>query len=114
MVKNFLIRLIGLYRKYLSPLKGRPCCRFYPSCSQYAIDALSEWGVIRGLGLSVWRILRCNPFCRGGIDEVPKNRKRHREAVCFRIHRRPAFYTAGGYLFDLYREAVTEKKDPRG
>ena len=72
MVEKLFIYLVGLYRKYLSPLKGRPCCRFYPSCSQYAIDAFSEWGALRGLGLSVWRILRCNPFGKFGFDPVPE------------------------------------------
>ena len=68
--------LIKLYRKYLSPLKGTPSCRFTPSCSAYAIDALTEWGLIVGLCLTVWRILRCNPFSRGGYDPVPKRKKR--------------------------------------
>ncbi len=75
-MKGFFIWLIGLYRKYLSPLKGRRTCRFYPTCSQYAIEAIEEWGVIIGLALAFWRILRCNPFCRGGIDNVPKRRSR--------------------------------------
>ncbi len=70
-MKRLLIWLISLYRKYLSPLK-RPCCRFTPTCSQYAIDAIREWGVIVGLALAIWRILRCNPFGRGGVDPVPK------------------------------------------
>ncbi len=105
MVEKLFIYLVGLYRKYLSPLKGRPCCRFYPSCSQYAIDAFSEWGALRGLGLSVWRILRCNPFCRGGFDLVRKNPKRHREARCFRAIRLPSGFRAGGYLLALYSAA---------
>ncbi len=75
-MKKILIWLIGLYRKHISPLKRRPCCRFYPSCSQYALDAINEWGAIKGAGLSVYRILRCNPFCRGGIDNVPKRNTR--------------------------------------
>ncbi len=74
-MKKILLWLIGLYRKSISPLKRRPCCRFYPSCSQYALDAITERGVIAGVGLSVYRILRCNPFCRGGIDNVPKKRE---------------------------------------
>lgn len=74
-MKKLVIGLIGFYRRYFSPLK-KPCCRFYPTCSQYAIEAVEEWGVIRGLALAVWRILRCNPFCRGGIDLVPKRESR--------------------------------------
>ncbi len=47
-------------------------CRFEPTCSTYAIDAIREYGVLRGLGLSIWRLLRCNPFCAGGFDPVRK------------------------------------------
>jgi len=75
-MKRAILWLIGCYRRYLSPLKRRSTCRFYPTCSQYAIDAVTEWGVIRGLGLALWRILRCHPFCRGGIDYVPKRGSR--------------------------------------
>lgn len=74
-MKKTAIALVGLYRKYISPLKP-PCCRFVPTCSQYAIEAFEEWGFIAGLGLTVWRILRCNPFCRGGYDPVPKRKRR--------------------------------------
>ncbi|CCZ20438.1 MAG TPA: membrane protein insertion efficiency factor YidD [Clostridiales bacterium] len=73
-MKHIAIALVKLYRKLISPLK-RPCCRFTPTCSQYAIEAFSEWGFIRGLGLTIWRILRCNPFCRGGSDPVPKRKR---------------------------------------
>ncbi|MCQ2431367.1 MAG: membrane protein insertion efficiency factor YidD [Clostridia bacterium] len=62
---------IRFYQKYLSPLKGKPTCRFWPSCSHYAVKAYREWGLISGTVLTVWRILRCNPFCKGGIDPVP-------------------------------------------
>ncbi len=72
MLKAVLLRLIDFYRRYLSPLKRYPCCRFYPTCSAYAYEAISEWGVIRGTALSLKRLLRCQPFCRGGIDLVPK------------------------------------------
>jgi putative membrane protein insertion efficiency factor len=54
----------------LSPLLG-PSCRFVPTCSCYADEALESWGVWRGIGLSAWRILRCHPFSRGGLDPVP-------------------------------------------
>lgn len=74
-----LIFLIGLYRKYISPLKSRPSCRFVPTCSQYAIDALREWGFFRGSALALWRILRCNPFCKGGFDPVPERKRKKRE-----------------------------------
>ncbi|MBQ4064674.1 MAG: membrane protein insertion efficiency factor YidD [Clostridia bacterium] len=74
-MKKAVLWLIGLYRRWLSPLK-RPGCRFYPTCSTYALQAVEEWGVFRGLCLAFWRILRCNPFCRGGIDHVPKRNAR--------------------------------------
>ena len=70
-MKTLLIRLIRLYQKYVSPLK-RPCCRFYPTCSSYAIEAIEKKGVIRGGFMSVWRVLRCNPFGQGGFDPVEK------------------------------------------
>lgn len=66
-MKRLLIKLIRFYQRRISPLK-KPCCRFYPSCSQYAVLALQKYGVIRGGFKAVWRILRCNPFCKGGID----------------------------------------------
>ncbi len=70
LIKNFVISIVKLYRKYISPLK-KPCCRFTPTCSQYAIEAFEKYGVLKGLYLSVKRILRCNPFCKGGYDPVP-------------------------------------------
>lgn len=76
-MKKIAIALVGLYRRYISPLKP-PCCRFVPTCSQYAIEAFEEWGFFAGLGLTIWRILRCNPFCRGGFDPVPKRKPRAR------------------------------------
>ena len=62
---------VKLYRRVLSPLKRNPSCRFSPTCSAYAVGAVREWGIILGTGLAVWRVLRCNPFCRGGYDPVP-------------------------------------------
>lgn len=70
-MKHVLIWLIRLYQKYLSPRKSAPTCRFVPTCSSYAIEALSKRGFFVGTGLTVWRILRCNPFCPGGYDPVP-------------------------------------------
>ena len=70
-MKYFMIWLIGLYRKYISPLK-RPCCRVTPSCSAYAIEAFQKRGFFIGFILTVWRILRCNPFSKGGYDPVPE------------------------------------------
>ena len=70
-MKKIFIRLIKFYQKYLSPLKGRATCIYTPTCSQYAIEALEKYGLIKGGGLAVWRILRCNPFDKGGNDPVP-------------------------------------------
>lgn len=74
MVK-LLVGCIRLYQRWLSPLLGQNC-RFYPSCSQYAIDALRVHGVVLGLLYASWRILRCNPYCAGGHDPVPGKRPR--------------------------------------
>lgn len=71
MIKDLMIGLIRLYQKYLSPLKVRTHCIYTPTCSQYAIEALKKYGIIKGLLLSIWRILRCNPFAKGGFDPVP-------------------------------------------
>ena len=69
-VRNIIISAIKFYRKFISPIK-KPCCRFMPTCSEYAIEALSRYGVIKGLYLSVKRILRCSPLSKGGYDPVP-------------------------------------------
>ena len=59
------------YQKYLSALKGRATCIYTPTCSQYAIEAIEKHGVLKGGLLAAWRILRCNPFSKGGYDPVP-------------------------------------------
>lgn len=70
-MKTILIVFIKFYRHAISPwLPG--ACRFTPTCSIYAIEAISRFGAIRGSLLSMYRILRCNPFCRGGYDPVPE------------------------------------------
>jgi putative membrane protein insertion efficiency factor len=69
-MKKILKFFIKLYRKFISPLLPN-ACRFTPTCSEYAIEAIDKFGAIRGSILAVWRILRCNPFCRGGYDPVP-------------------------------------------
>lgn len=80
-MSKLLIFLVKFYQKHISKLKGGSTCRFTPTCSSYAIDAIREWGAVRGLVMTVWRIIRCNPFCRCGYDPVPKNlRKRARLA----------------------------------
>lgn len=79
MLARPFIFILKLYRKYVSPLKRAPSCRFTPSCSQYAIEALEEWGLICGTALAIWRVLRCNPFSDGGYDPVPKRKGRHKD-----------------------------------
>ncbi len=70
-MKRLLLYIIRLYRKYLSPLRP-PCCRFVPTCSEYALQAVEKYGAVRGGWLALKRILRCNPFYRGDIyDPVP-------------------------------------------
>jgi len=71
MVKKGLILLIRGYQKFLSPLKIRTHCIYTPTCSQYAIEALKKYGVVKGLWLSAKRILRCHPWAEGGYDPVP-------------------------------------------
>jgi putative membrane protein insertion efficiency factor len=68
--RRALVLAIRAYQRFLSPLTP-PTCRFYPSCSQYAVTALERHGVWRGTRLAVWRILRCNPWNPGGVDDVP-------------------------------------------
>lgn len=67
---GILIFLIKIYQKAVSPLFPG-CCRFYPTCSHYAVEALRVHGLFRGIALSAWRIMRCQPWCRGGYDPVP-------------------------------------------
>ncbi len=76
-MKHVMIWLVRLYQKYISPLK-RPCCRFTPTCSSYAIEAYKKRGFFIGTILTVWRILRCNPFSKGGYDPVPERGLRNR------------------------------------
>ena len=73
-MKHICISLIRFYQKHLSHLKGEATCRFSPTCSQYAIDAFMEWGFFIGIGLTLYRIIRCNPFNAGGYDPVPKRK----------------------------------------
>ena len=70
--ENALVALIGIYRRFISPLKPR-CCRFVPSCSEYALEAVRMHGAWRGVVLAVWRLMRCHPFWHGDMyDPVPR------------------------------------------
>ncbi len=70
MMKKFLIFLIKFYQKYLSPLKSTKC-PYCPTCSAYGLEAITKHGAIKGGALTIWRLLRCNPFSSGGYDPVP-------------------------------------------
>lgn len=108
MIKRFFIWLIRQYQRHLSPHLGHHC-RFTPTCSQYAVEALEVHGTAKGLLLAGWRILRCNPFGRCGADPVPPQ-------GCWR----PAPGTAGGRtpreaeqaLQSLLAEAMNEQEPP--
>ena len=69
-MKKILIFLIKIYRKYLSPMKSTKC-PYIPTCSQYGLEAIEKYGALKGSVLAAWRILRCNPFSKGGYDPVP-------------------------------------------
>ncbi|HEY9167173.1 MAG TPA: membrane protein insertion efficiency factor YidD [Candidatus Kryptonia bacterium] len=69
MPREAAVGLIRLYQKLISPLFP-PACRFYPSCSEYSVEAFHVHGFTKGILLSAWRVLRCNPFSKGGYDPV--------------------------------------------
>lgn len=69
-VKRVFLFLIDVYRRYISPLKS-PCCRYIPTCSEYAMIAIERYGAMMGGWLALKRILRCHPFHEGGYDPVP-------------------------------------------
>ena len=70
-MKRILIGMIKFYRKYLSGMKRYSACKYYPTCSQYGLEAIEKYGAFKGGLMAVWRILRCNPFSKGGYDPVP-------------------------------------------
>jgi putative membrane protein insertion efficiency factor len=80
--REIAVAPIMVYHRVISPLLG-PRCRYHPSCSRYAVQAIREFGILRGLVLAGWRLLRCNPFSNGGLDPVAAQR-------LFRPHRHEA------------------------
>ena len=72
-MKRILLFLIRFYQRAISPYK-RPCCKYYPTCSNYAVEAIERFGAAKGFCLALYRVLRCNPFSRGGYDPVPEKR----------------------------------------
>ncbi len=79
---QLLIAPIRFYQRFITPYTPATC-RYYPTCSAYAVTALRTHGAVIGTGLTIWRLLRCNPWSSGGIDHVPaKGQLRHRHAAC--------------------------------
>ncbi|MDR0397365.1 MAG: membrane protein insertion efficiency factor YidD [Oscillospiraceae bacterium] len=71
MTRRALLALIRFYRRRVSPGLS-PSCRFVPTCSEYAMDAIERFGAMKGGAMAVWRVMRCNPFSKGGYDPVPR------------------------------------------
>ncbi len=71
--RNVCVLVLRGYRAVISPLYGQ-VCRYYPSCSAYALEAIQRHGVVKGIGLGSWRLARCHPWARGGVDDVPPER----------------------------------------
>ena len=71
-MKHILIALIRFYRRCISPHRA-PCCRCRPTCSDYAMQAIEKYGALKGGRMAAWRLLRCNPFSKGGYDPVPED-----------------------------------------
>ena len=69
-MKKFFLFIIKFFRKYISPLKSTKC-PYIPSCSEYGMEAIEKYGALKGGALALWRIIRCNPFSKGGYDPVP-------------------------------------------
>lgn len=74
LTRQLVLLPVHLYRLVLSPMKGAPSCRYLPTCSEYAVEAVEKRGVVVGTGLAVWRVLRCNPLFHAGHDPVPTGR----------------------------------------
>jgi putative membrane protein insertion efficiency factor len=72
-VKYILIAILRGYQKFISPFFA-PRCKYYPTCSQYSIDAIRAYGSIMGVAMTAWRLLRCNPLSHGGVDYAVKNK----------------------------------------
>ncbi|MBQ8057408.1 MAG: membrane protein insertion efficiency factor YidD [Ruminococcus sp.] len=70
-MKKIFISIIRFYQRNISPLMGQGKCKYYPTCSQYTREAIEVHGAFKGLFMGIWRILRCNPFSKGGYDPVP-------------------------------------------
>lgn len=74
-MKKLLLKLIRFYQTKISP-RTPPACKYYPTCSQYGYEAIERFGALKGSALTIWRILRCNPFSKGGYDPVPQKKQK--------------------------------------
>lgn len=72
-MKKLMLKMIRFYQTKISP-NTQPRCKYYPTCSQYALEAIETFGAFKGFFLALWRLLRCNPFSKGGIDPVPEKK----------------------------------------
>ena len=72
-MKKLMLAMIRFYRRNLSRRKKKPSCRYIPTCSEYAQTAIERYGALKGGRMAAWRILRCNPFSKGGYDPVPED-----------------------------------------
>ena len=84
--RNLCVLILRGYRAVISPLYG-DVCRYYPSCSAYALGAIQQHGVIKGIALGSWRIARCHPWAKGGVDDVPERSERARVSAPHHITR---------------------------
>ena len=75
-MKKVLLAIIRFYRAAISPYT-KPSCKYIPTCSEYGLEAIERFGALKGSALTIWRILRCNPFSQGGYDPVPEKKNRH-------------------------------------
>jgi putative membrane protein insertion efficiency factor len=80
--RNACVVVLRAYRAVVSPLYG-DVCRYHPSCSRYALEAIQQHGVVRGVALGTWRIGRCNPWSAGGVDDVPRPRRQKHSLTAF-------------------------------
>lgn len=78
--RNICVLILRGYRAVISPLYG-DVCRYYPSCSAYALGAIQQHGVIKGVALGTWRIARCHPWAKGGVDDVPERAQNPRASA---------------------------------